>query len=489
MKFHLKLSLIISTISLLSIMSYANAETKVVASIKPLHSLVSYVMDGVGTPDILVDGSASPHTFQLKPSHATMLQEADIVFWIGEDLESFLETPLESIAANSRHVTLMESNEIELLKFREKNIFGGHDEHDDHDEHADEHGDEHDDHDEHADEHGDEHDDHDEHADEHGDEHDEHGDGHGDHAFEWAGVFELEAGTYKWSFAKVDGDYADPAMKMVILQSDDIEASEEKAEELLESKESESKSHNEILAVNEKAFMLNFDDNKDITMFTVEIKESGKFAFFTEHMPFEFEADEHFLKDLSGQDIEPIAQAPDSGHHDHHGHAHGEHDIHFWLDPEIAKTIVGIVARELSEIDPANASTYKSNSTKAMNEIDQLISDTKSKINSNASYVVFHDAYQYFEKRFGVEVVGALTVNPEVLPGAKQLSEIREVIEHENINCLFSEPQFNPSIAETIAKDTGVKAAIIDPLGAELNPGKNLYFDLIGNIASSFESC
>ena len=323
MKLHQKFGLILSTISLLSFMSYANAETKVIASIKPLHSLVSYVMDGVGTPGILVDGSSSPHTFQLKPSHATMLQEADIVFWIGEDLESFLETPLESIAANSRHITLMESDEIELLKFREKNIFGGHDDHDDH---------------------GDE---HDEHADEHGDEHDDH----------------------------------------------------------------------------------------------------------------------------------------------HDGHAHGEHDIHFWLDPEIAKTIVKIVTRELSEIDPSNASTYESNSTKAINEIDQLISDTKSKINSDASYVVFHDAYQYFEKRFGVEVVGALTVNPEVLPGAKQLSEIREVIEHENINCLFSEPQFNPSIAETIAKDTGVKAAVIDPLGAELDPGKDLYFDLIGNIASSFESC
>ena len=323
MKFQLKFGLIISIISLLSFASYSNAETKVVTSIKPLHSLVSYVMDGVGTPDILVDGSSSPHTFQLKPSHATMLQEADIVFWIGEDLESFLETPLESIAKNSRHITLMDSDEIELLKFREKNIFGGHDEH------------------------GDEHDEHDEHADEHGDEHDDH----------------------------------------------------------------------------------------------------------------------------------------------HDGHAHGEHDIHFWLDPEIAKTIVKIVTRELSEIDPTNASTYKSNSIKAVNEIDQLISDTRSKINSNASYVVFHDAYQYFEKRFGVEVVGALTVNPEVLPGAKQLAEIREVIEHENINCLFSEPQFNPSIADTIAKDTGVKAAVIDPLGAELDPGKDLYFDLIGNIATSFESC
>ena len=130
MKIQLKFGLFLSTISLLSFISYAQAETKVVASIKPLHSLVSYVMDGVGTPNILVEGSASPHTFQLKPSHASMLQEADIVFWIGEDLEAFLETPLDSIAKNAKRVTLMESEEIELLKFREKNIFGGHDEHD-----------------------------------------------------------------------------------------------------------------------------------------------------------------------------------------------------------------------------------------------------------------------------------------------------------------------------------------------------------------------
>jgi zinc transport system substrate-binding protein len=242
----------------------------------------------------------------------------------------------------------MESDEIELLKFREKNIFGGHDDHGDEHEGHDDHGDEHEGHDDHEghDEH-EGHEGHDEHADEHGDEHDDH----------------------------------------------------------------------------------------------------------------------------------------------HDGHAHGEYDIHFWLDPDIAKTIVKIVTRELSELDPTNASTYKSNSAKALNEINQLISDAKSKINKDAKYVVFHDAYQYFEKRFGVEVIGALTVNPEVLPGAKQLAEIREVIEHENVNCLFSEPQFNPSIAETIAKDTGVKAAVIDPLGAELEPGKDLYFDLIGDIASSFESC
>ena len=332
MKLQHKFGLLLSSLSLFSFISSAEAEPKVVTSIKPIHSLVSYVMDGVGRPDLLVDGSSSPHTFQLKPSHATMLQEADIVFWIGEDLESFLETPLDSIAANAKRVTLMDSDQIELLKFREKNVFDDH--HDDHDEHED---------------HADGHDDHDEHE------------GHDDH-------------------------------------------------------------------------------------------------------------DEH------------------EGHDDH-AHHHGEHDIHFWLDPEIAKSIVNTTVRELSEIDPNNKSTYEKNAANAIDDLEELINVTKSKINSNATYIVFHDAYQYFEQRFGIEVIGALTVNPEVLPGAKQLSEIREVIEHENVNCLFSEPQFNPSIANTIAKDTGIKAAVLDPLGAELEPGKDLYFELISDMASSFENC
>ena len=343
MKLNIKSSLIISLFTFFSFFSYAYAEIKVVASIKPIHSLVSYVMDGVGTPSILVDGSSSPHTFQLKPSHAQMLQDADIVFWIGEDLESFLETPLESIATNAKKITLMELDDIDLLKFREKHIFEEHAGHDDH-----------------GDEHEEGHDEHEEGHDEHEEGHDEHEEGHDEHE------------------------------------------------------------------------------------------------------------DEH-------------------GHHDEHNH--GEFDIHFWLDPEIAKVIVKNVAKELSNIDVANKSTYKANALKAISELDKLIEETKLKINKDATYVVFHDAYQYFEERFGIEVLGALSVNPEILPGAKQLAEIREVIEHENVNCIFSEPQFNPSIAKTIAADTGVKAAVLDPLGAELDPGKDLYFDLIADMASSFSGC
>ena len=117
------------------------------------------------------------------------------------------------------------------------------------------------------------------------DDHDDHGDSHGEGAFEWAGVFDLSAGTYKWSFAKVDGDYADPAMKMVILNSGDIESSEDLAKELLGSKNSETKRNNDKLVAQEKAYFLSFNEKKDITTFTVEIKKAGKYAFFTEHMP------------------------------------------------------------------------------------------------------------------------------------------------------------------------------------------------------------
>ena len=94
-----------------------------------------------------------------------------------------------------------------------------------------------------------------------------------------------------------------------------------------------------------------------------------------------------------------------------------------------------------------------------------------------------------FEKRFKVNVLGAFTVNTDVLPGAEQLSEIREIIEHEKVTCVFSEPQFNPNIINAVAKDTNIKTGVLDPLGATLNPGKGLYFDLISNMAKSFKGC
>ena len=139
-----KSSIILTILSFLTLFTSANADIKVVASIKPIHSLASYLMDGIAKPDLIVDGYASPHGFALKPSHANMLQNADIVFWVGEDLENFLEKPLSSIAKKAEKIELLEVKGLNKLKFRERNIF---DDHEDHDDHGHKKKDDHDDHD------------------------------------------------------------------------------------------------------------------------------------------------------------------------------------------------------------------------------------------------------------------------------------------------------------------------------------------------------
>ena len=103
-----KTSITLTILSFLTLFTPANADIKVVTSIKPIHSLASYLMDGVAKPDLIVDGYASPHGFAMKPSHAKMLQDADIVFWVGEDLENFLEKPLDSIAAKAEKIEFMD---------------------------------------------------------------------------------------------------------------------------------------------------------------------------------------------------------------------------------------------------------------------------------------------------------------------------------------------------------------------------------------------
>ena len=310
-------------LSIFSFNSTVSADVKVVTSIKPIHSLATYVMDGVGKPNVIVDGYNSPHGFSLKPSHAKMIENADLIIWVGEDLEAFLEKPLDSIAKKATKVELMDLKGIKKLKFREKNIFEGHD---DHGHKKDKH-------------------------DDHGHKKDKHDD------------------------------------------------------------------------------------------------------------------------------------------HGHEGHAHGEHDPHIWLDPMNARVIIKEITNQLVKLDSTNAAKYKANSKDAIADIDALTKSIKKDLNKNSRVVVFHDAYQYFENRFGIKVLGALTVNTDVLPGAEQLAEIREVIEHEKVNCIFSEPQFNPSIIKTIAKDTNIKTGVLDPLGATIDKGKGMYSELLKNMSSSFKGC
>ena len=145
--------------------------------------------------------------------------------------------------------------------------------------------------------------------------------------------------------------------------------------------------------------------------------------------------------------------------------------------------------KQLIKLDSTNSQVYISNSNKALAELDNLIQNIQKDLNKDLRFVVFHDAYQYFENRFDIQVLGALTIKPDIKPGAEQLSEIREVIEHEKANCLFSEPQFNPAIIKSIAKDTNVKTGIRDTLGAKVDKGKNVYFNLLKDMSSSFKGC
>jgi len=320
----IKQSILFGTALLFSSFS-AIAEIKVVTTIKPIHSLVSGIMDGVSNPNLIIEGSNSPHNFSLKPSHAKMLEEADIVFWIGEDLEGFMEKPLNSLARNAVQVSFMDLKSIEKLKFREMNN------HDD-DGHKD------DDHDDHG------HDDHHGHEDE--------------------------------------------------------------------------------------------DDDSS-----------------------------------------------------HDGHNHGEFDAHIWLDPVNAKVMISEIAHELSELDPSNKSNYEKNAEKMISSLDNLIDRVSAIVPNNPSFIVFHDAYQYFENRFNIKSAGALTLNPEVLPGAKQIAEIQELIEHDNVKCIFSEPQYNPKIIEMLSADMKVSTSVLDPLGADINAGPKMYNKLILQIANSLKDC
>ena len=296
--------------------SAANADVSVVTSIKPVHSLVSSVMQGVGSPTVIIEGAGSPHTYSLKPSQAKQLQGADLVFWMGDELETFLEGPIKNIAKNAKSIKLIESHGLKKIKFREGGMFDEHDDHDDH--------------------------------------------GHDKHA-------------------------------------------------------------------------------KD----------------------------------------------------DHDDHGHGEFDPHVWLDPINAKAIVHEIEEALVKADPKNAKKYEANADRIAGELDQLVKELRAQLEpvQEKGFIVFHDAYQYFEQRFGVSAIGSITVSPEVMPGAERVSDLRNKIRDLKATCVFSEPQFEPKLVTTLVEGTDARTGVLDPLGASMTKGPDLYFQLVREMARSLKEC
>ena len=296
---------------------------KVTTDIAPVHSLVSKVMEGVGRPKLIIPPINSPHEYQLKPSNAKDIEDADLIFWIGKDLTPWLEKALLTLGEDAGKIALLDADGIELLSFREGALFEAHD-HDDHKGH---------------------------------DDHDDH------------------------------------------------------------------------------------DDHKS--------------------------------------------------HDDHEGHDHGDHDPHAWLSPNTAKVWLNVIASKLSEADPENAGTYFANASSAKQDLDGLSQEINSILDPmrDKKFVVFHDAYQYFEKDFNISASGAISLSDASDPSPARLAEIRKRVVDEAVECVLAEPQYNQGLVMAVVEGTDAKTTVIDPLGAKLEPGVSLYDDLIRNLAMNLAKC
>ncbi len=183
-----------------------------------------------------------------------------------------------------------------------------------------------------------------------------------------------------------------------------------------------------------------------------------------------------------------------SARHSHAGEPgieHGGHNPHIWLDPHNAKIAVGRITKILAEADPTNADALRANAQELfarLNALDRELESAIAPIRAE-SYVVFHDAFPYFENRYGLSPAGAFTVSPDRRPGARRLSQIRRKIVQLGATCVFSEPQFEPKLAAALIEGTNARNGVLDPLGATLTPGPDLYFILMRSIASGLTAC
>jgi zinc transport system substrate-binding protein len=286
----------------------SGAAPRVAVSLKPLHSLVAAVMEGAGSPELILHGAGSPHTYSLRPSEARLLENADVVFWVGGALETFLEKPLEALGSRARIVTLLGVPGVALLPARSG---GGWDEEPRH-----------------------------------------------------GGVGEA---------------------------------------------------------------------------------------------------------------------APEEG----------STDGHLWLDPENAKAIARAAADVLGQVDPANRGRYTANAAGLAARIDSLDAELAAGLAlvRGVPYVVFHDAYQYFERHYALRAVGSIAVSPERTPGARRVREIREKIRGLGARCVFGEPQFPPALLATLIEGTEARTGELDPLGAGIPAGPDAWFALMRSLGGALASC
>lgn len=222
-----------------------------------------------------------------------------------------------------------------------------------------------------------------------------------------------------------------------------------------------------------------------------EFREGATFESHDDHEQEVHHDDKHDADKEQHHDEQQVANKEvhheEEGHHDDHGK-----NPHAWLDPENAKFWVAKIKEILSTQDPANASTYSRNAADATAKLDQLIQQTRVSIDAlgEVKFIVFHDAYQYFEERFHISAAGAIALGDAEDPSPARIAEIRETVKNSAVTCVFSEPQFNPGLVHSVFEGTSVSTiAVMDPLGADIAPGSGHYPALIQKMVNSLTQC
>ena len=212
-------------------------------------------------------------------------------------------------------------------------------------------------------------------------------------------------------------------------------------------------------------------------------------ALFEEHD--HDDHDDHGKKDDHDDHDDHGKKDDHDDHGDHDEHAHGAHDPHAWLSTENAKTWLNLIAAKLSSFDPENAGTYFANAAAGRTEINELVREINQVLDPvrGRKFIVFHDAYQYFETSFEFSASGAIALGDASNPSPARVAEIQDRVRNEGVACVLAEPQFNPGIVATVLAGTDAKTGVIDPLGFKIDPGPNLYLQLIRNMAKTLAGC
>ena len=307
----------------------------VVVDIPPVFSLVSSVMQGVGTPKLLLRGNESPHNFALRPSQRRDLGQADIIFWIGDGLTPWLAKAQASLTQTPISVALGEQTGVVQLSFREGAFFENHDDHDD----------------------------------------------------------------------------------------------------------------------------------------------RGGVNGHTEHNRAEKQ--------------ENAAAHDGKDHQDHAGHDHAGLDPHFWLDPQNAIHWIYTIADILSQKDPENAGTYYANATRTKASLELLNKNIAQQLAPHRAerFLIVHDAFQYFEARFGLAAQGAISDGHAAPPSAARILAIRKLMQNQKISCVFAEPGYNAKLLDNLISETSVRLKQLDPLGAGLPLNHTLYEAVLQNMANTMVAC